>query len=283
MFLKRPRNEESYNPPDIEDEEQSPENFEAIEDKYEEAEIDTLADFIEVLKNNYDKTEDKEVKRLLAHQIIKIEISLSKTNPPLSKTDVKIRQAPEGVLGYYIPTSGEIAIDRDLIQDFNTEQKLITHVLVHENLHKSGISDEGMVELKVKKLIDPVPGIYEHEQAHAKTTFYQVGMDKALDLYDIDDPTELTVYYLEVELEKKWNERLKQDFINTVEKDKMEPKKVLEGVLQSYAEELEDEFEDGVERLYKKLKAQGFQFADESLGLLEKIARDDFDTKKYYR
>lgn len=257
-------NEKPKSEPEIEPAETLPEQF--LEQK-----VDTLKDFLDVLKNNYDLTDDANLKRLLAHQILKIEMALNSVDLPLAAERIKVRNTPEGVLGYYETETGNITIDEAILQDFNTEQRLIKHVLVHESLHKEGVADEGMVELMVKKLISPMPGIYKGEQAQAKATFFTTGLDKALELYNIDNPQKLVRYYLEVELEKKWQERLKQRFFKKRKIPQKKERKILATIAKSEIESLEKDFERGVARLYEKLKKLGFNFKKNSLEILEKF------------
>lgn len=230
-----------------------------------EKDIDTVKDFIENLKLHYDFTDDEELKRRLAHQIVKIELALGKPTPSLRAEDLKVRETEDGVLGYYEPYTDVTALSHDMLEDFNTDQTLLNHVVVHESLHAKGYSDESIVELKVKKLISAKPGIYPNEQRRAKSTFFHTGINKALTLYDIEKPDELCNYYLEVELEKLWNDKLRSRFKKEQKRGKLDAAKILERIAQDVIKRIENDFEKGVQRLYDMLKVRGFDFKKKNL------------------
>ena len=177
---------------------------------WEKVEIDTMKDFIDVLKMQYDFVQDEAIKAKLAYHIIKLEIALNVAH--VSAREVFVRKTPDGILGYYDRNADQIAISRDQLDDFTTDQQLYNTVLVHEKTHQEGIMDEGLAQKVVARKISATPGIYAHEQRDVQNTFYRVSMEKALDLYEIENPQELTEYYLEVELKKLWEEKLKSHF-----------------------------------------------------------------------
>ena len=94
-----------------------------------------------------------------------------------------------------------------MLEDFSAGSSLITHVLKHEERHKKGTADEGAVELELKGKTSSTVSFYVSEQQKAKRAFYNVGTSKALDLYNMNKPKELTDCYLKVELEKKYKSK----------------------------------------------------------------------------
>lgn len=244
------------------------ESEEKQEVNFETEEIDTMKDFIDSLKWDYDATEDPELKQKLAFHIVKLEMALQVSG--LTSDAVYVRYTPEGVLGYFDPQAKKIAISREELEDFNTDQQLYNTVLYHEKTHKEGIADEGLTQKLVVKKISATPGVYTYEQTEAQKTFYKVGLDKALDLYEIEKPQKLTEYYLEVELEKLWNEKLRSVFQK--KSGKKDAKKILKDISKNDAERLERSFKDGVPRLYDKLKSMGYSIKDMAQEVLQKLS-----------
>ena len=190
--------------------EQEPNFDEQIEDNIEkkEVKIETLADFIYALELSYDETEDHDLKQKIGHQIVKINLGLGVTK--YTAENVKVETMDNGVLGLYYPGSHETAISEELLNDFETSSALIKHVLAHEEGHKKGIDDEGLNELALRGKLPATISFYISEQNKAKRTFYRLGVDKAITLYDVDHPEKLLYDYLEVELENKYKNNKKE-------------------------------------------------------------------------
>lgn len=236
-------------------------------ERSQEQKIDTLADFLEAAKFNYDETEDQEFKKKLAYQIVKIEIALGSAG--LAAGQVYVRSTPEGVLGYYDSASKQIALAEDVLADYSADQQLYKTILRHEKIHKEGIVDEGLAQIKVRKLISATPGIYTGEQAKARRTFYRAGTDKALELYDIDKPEELMDYFLEVELEKDWPGKIEREFSQLSGEEKI--KEALEKFSRRKAEEMVKKLDKGAPRLQEKLKERGYNFKRETKEILKDL------------
>lgn len=219
-------------------EENNKQNIEAQEYKAE-----TVNDFIDCLKWSYDEAEDEKTRRRLAHQIIKIEVGLSAAK--LNSREVKVSRMPDGVLGLYDLNNNQIEISEDMLSDFNSDERLIKTVFVHEKTHKEGIHDEGLTQIRVRERISAAPGIYTKEQQEAKRTFYKTGIDKALDLYDIDHPEKLVDYYLEVEIGRAF----------PGQKKKLITEKNIDKITGKQSDKLSDKFKDGAEELYNKLES----------------------------
>jgi hypothetical protein len=170
-----------------------------------EKEVKTIEDFIDCLKWNFDNTEDEAERRLLGHQIVKIEIGLRTAG--LDAGMIKVGWMENGTLGTYDIAENEISISADLLSDFKTESKLFELVLVHEKIHQEGNLSEGMTELAAEKKVGVVTVVYAKEKEHVIKTFRKEGVDKAISLYDIDDPEKLAAYYFDVELEDIWKHK----------------------------------------------------------------------------
>lgn len=216
----------------------------------QEVKIETIADFIKALELSYDTTEDLEMKQKIGHQIVKINIGLGVTG--YSADQVKVENTPAGVLGLYYPESNETAISTDLLEDFSTDTSLLKHVLAHEEMHKKGIDDEGMVELSLRGKLPTTISFYVTEQQKAKSAFYNVGISKAVELYDTDKPKDLLDSYLEVELEKEYMHSKK-------ELEKMQTDKYLKLKISEEVKSLSEKLEDGVPRFFELLNKSDIQ------------------------
>jgi len=230
-----------------------------------EIKINTMADFLKSLKWSYDLTEDENAKKQIAHQIVKIEMGLNGTG--YSAEDVKVEDTSDGVLGLYSPGSGKTAISKDLLEDFETSQQLIKHVLVHERNHKEGIYDEGLAERKASKRLSDGLSFYVGEQQRAKSAFYREGIDKALELYDLDNPDELFEYYLQVELEKNFKG---QD--SKLRKIK-ENEKSREIIVDQQEEKIRKGFKKGADELFDKLKQRNYSIKKRTREILLELAK----------
>ena len=228
-----------------------------------EIKIETIADFIQALELSYDTTEDLEMKRKIGHQIVKINMGLGVTG--YSADQVKVENTPEGVLGLYNPGSNETAISTDLLEDFSVDSSLLKHVLAHEEMHKKGIDDEGMVELSLKGKLPMTIGFYVTEQQRVKSAFHNIGVGKAVELYDTDKPEDLLNCYLEVELEKEYKNSKK-------ELGKMSEDKYLNLKISEEVKDLSEKLEDGVPRFFELLNKSDIQkkVKDILLGLRNK-------------
>jgi len=210
----------------------------------QEVKIETIADFIQALELSYDTTEDQEMKQKIGHQIVKINMGLGVTG--YSADQVKVENTPNGVLGLYYPGSNETAISTDLLEDFSADSSLIKHVLAHEEMHKKGIDDEGMVELSLIGKLPETISFYITEQQKAKSAFYNVGISKTIELYDTDKPKDLLDCYLEVELEKEYKHSKK-------ELEKMSEKEYLDLKISKEVKDLSEKLEEGVPRFFERL------------------------------
>lgn len=236
------------------------ENDQENEKERQEINIETVADFIKALELSYDIAPDKETQQAIGHQIVKINMGLNATD--YSAEDVKVEETTDGVLGLYYPNSNKTAISAELLEDFSSASSLIIHVLSHEEKHKEGVADEGMVELALKKKLPTNLVFYLSEQQMAERAFYNVGTGKALNLYDMDNPAELADCYLSVELEKEYKN-------SKTEMKKLARESYLNKKVNDEADSLSHRLKEGVPRFYERL-SQGY-IRDKVRDILKKI------------
>ena len=226
-------------------------SFEQEEEKKEKIDIqvNTMADFLKSLKWTHDLAEDEETKRQTAHQITKIEMSLSSAGYSADK--IKVKELGDGTLGAYYVVSGEVAISKDLLEDMDAGKRLITHVLRHEKFHKEFL-DEGLTELATSKRLSDGLSFYVTKKQKAESAFYNTGVDKALSLYNIKKPDELLEYYLQVELEKNFQGQ-------TAKLKKMKGnERNLEFQVKKQEDKIKEGFKKGASELFKKLRSRNY-------------------------
>lgn len=212
-------------------------------------EVNTVKDFIDSLKWNYDEAKNEKMRRKISYQIIKIEIGLRAAR--IDAREVRVSKMPDGTLGLFNPQNKKIDVSEDLLSDFNADTQLLETVFVHEKTHKEGIYDEGLTQLRVRqKIPSAAEGIYPAEQKEAQRTFYKTGIDNALGLYDIDHPEKLVDYYLEVEIRRAIPER----------KRKLFTKNYVAKIAKEQADKLSKKFKEGAEKLFGKLESKGYNF-----------------------
>jgi len=216
----------------------------------EKVSVDTMGDFIDVLKMHILSSEDEEVRKVLYHHMVKLEGSLVAAG--LRADDIYARKTPKGILGYYDPDGGSIAISLDLLKDFTADKKLYDTVLVHERTHKEGIMDEGLCQKFTAKKIGAVHGIYEAEQKEAMRTFDRVGIEKVFELYERDNPERLTEYYMEVEAEYLWNEKYSRAYKENIQRG-MGSEEAMSFIWRDASDEMKKALENGAPRLLEKL------------------------------
>lgn len=220
--------------------EDAPEQPEEGREQLEKVEmnVDTVADLIKFLKLSYDIAEDPGDKQEIGHQIVKIEMGLanSKDRPE----NIYVEDMEDNVWGKFYPKLRKIALSKSLLTGGKATKEDIAHTEAHEEIHKyKKVHDEGMTEVIVNKERKPIMRFYVSEQDKVKSTFYKMGMNKAIELYDIDDPEELVDHYIDVEIkeglviEKEIKQQLDK-IIRNVKKALPELYKRIENRLEGY-------------------------------------------------
>lgn len=216
--------------------------------------IDTVADFISLLEIRLREARGREGAAdagAIFYQIVKIRNGLSSAG--LRADEVRVREMEPGVLGVFDPANREIAAARALLEDFGGEERLFAAVFLHEATHREGVADEGPCQLMVEMKVGAVPGVYPAEKRGTKKTFNDIlGMNKAAELYDIDEPEKLAEGYIAAKLKKE----MKIAAVKEISADR----KKFKSVTEKLKKEVGDSLEKGAPRLYGKLKAQGFDF-----------------------
>jgi len=231
----------------------------------------TVADFLDHLENMKIESENSDEAALIAMQMTRIRLALGAAG--LSSASVYVEKMPSGVLGLYDINSHQIALAVDLLGA--GDQQLIKTVGVHEKIHKvEKFYDEGLAQISTAKKISSSSGIYEEQQDKTRRTFYRLGIERALKLYDINDPKKLFENYLQKGLEYKYNgqeEKLKRFIgINAVEKIKanirlnIEAGKIEQGMIAG--------FKKAVPYLYKDLKKYGYDIKTNIRSAIKKLA-----------
>lgn len=238
--------------------------------------IDTVRQLLDSWKQEYDQTESGERKSELAYQIVKMGEAL--TAATLNADEVKIRETEPGVLGFYVPSTGEIAITP---AGLSLPAEHFKDVLVHEATHAGKmtgkrISDEGLAQLQTRQRVGgAMHGIYETEQKQASQTFARVGVSRVLEEYDFDRPAELIQLYLETEWQDAWKNQWSAKIGNdpTI-KTEGGRKELLQGEMKDWSEKLEKDFKDAAPRLLEKAEPEGFDFFKAHQKVFQEIVED---------
>ncbi len=211
----------------------------------------------------YEEAEGGE-KQELAYKIIRLGEALSASG--LSANSVKIQESESGVLGFYVPASGEISITPE---GLSLPPEHFKDVLVHEATHAGittgrEVADEGLTQIITeRKVSGAMSGIYESEQAEAQEGFKGVGIEQVIDTYDFQKPNELLDLYLKTEWEdawkNEWEKKLSEVDLSTPEARREQ----LDGPLKEWLDRLEQALEDSAPRLLGKAEDNGFDFNSE--------------------
>jgi hypothetical protein len=214
-----------------------------VEQKTERQEVNTVEDFINSLEWEYSECANEQVKNKIALQIIKIEVALRASGLDAGK--VYVSRMPDGILGLFDPNANRIEFSEDLLSDFNSDEQLLKTVFVHEEVHKDKkFADEGLTQLYVRRIISATSGIYEEEQRVAEEAFREIGIEKALELYDPEHPERLLGECLRIGLKIKYRGQTK--ILKGVESDE----KKLGFVAREEKKRISKKFQKGAEELF---------------------------------
>ena len=237
--------------------------------------IDTVAQMMEHWREQYDHAEGPE-KQELAHRLVRMGEALALSG--LHADQVKIRETTPGILGFYLPATGEIAITP---AGLSLPAEHFQDVLVHEATHagittRKEIGDEGLAQIvTINKVSGAMPGIYESEQASAREAFAGIGLDRVLDKYDFDRPAELIELYLQTEWHDAWRDHWQTEVGEQSEiSTGAERQELLEDKMKDWVERLEKTFEEAAPRLFEKAKTSGFNFDKTHQKLFQKNAEE---------
>lgn len=233
---------------------------------------ETVAELLDAWKADYEQAEGDQ-KQELAYRIVKLGEAISFSG--LQASDVKIRESEPGVLGFYVPSTGEVAITP---AGLALPPEHFAHVLVHEATHAGVtlgklIGDEGLTEIATKqKISNAMHGIYEQQQGDVRASFSTLGINRVLEVYDFDKPRELLELYLQTEWADQWKNKWSQEAPIAVLVTEADRKTFIENYAHTWTEQIEKNFETAAPRLFAKAEAEGFDFAAEHLRILTDLA-----------
>ncbi len=237
------------------------------EQKLEQQEynINTIGDYMSLIEESIELTDDEELKRELGHQIIKLEMSLSTAQ--FSADKIYVEETGDGVLGLYYPSSKKIALSKDLIEDFNASQRLIAHVLYHEKAHKKGYADEYFAIEEAKRHVPINMQSYSELVARAKRFILHIGREKSRKEYDIKNPKKLINYYLEEELAREFKSKERR-------LEKLRDPDGLEFNTKKEVMLYTSRIKKGVPRLYKELGQSNYSIKGNIRRILRDLSKD---------
>jgi len=210
-------------------------------EQYEQKEIKTVAEFLEVLENEIMESDDEKEKKELAFHLIKIKGALRQAGLKAKKLSLMSLNNEEMI--DYDRFKKKIKVRRDILDDFSRNQQFFATIFSEIKLEKDkDIRDTGFQLLTIKKKMNINKEVSKKERQATIRTFDNLGIDTALKLYDFANPEELANYFLEKEVKKRLEERGK---INKA-------KSILIAV---YLSRL---FKKGAPELYKKLKEKKY-------------------------
>lgn len=221
---------------------------------------------------------DDDRKQELAYRIIKLGEAV--TFAGLTADQVHIREAEPGVLGFYVPDSGEIAMTPAGLE---LPPEHFRDVLVHEATHAGittgkEIADEGLTQVVTRtKVAGAMHGIYETEQRDTQATFDTVGVRHVIDRYDFERPAELIDLYLQTEWAEAWAEEWAAEVGPEAITTTTGRRALIEGPAREWVERLEEALEQAAPRLVDKAKHEGFDFSAAHQSILERLSAETLE------
>ncbi len=232
---------------------------EIVEAEQPRESVETVTQLMDLWRLEYETATDDR-KAELGYKIIKMGVAISASG--LNADQVKIREAEPGVLGFYVPSTGEIAIT---LAGLELPPAHFMDVLVHEATHAGitgkKVADEGLTQIITeKKVAGAMSGIYEQEQKETTETFSALDMKHVIDTYDFEKPRELIELYLQTEWRdasrSKWNDAFENKDLLSEDQEKY----FLEHEATEWIEQLEDALELAAPRLLERAVFEGFDF-----------------------
>jgi hypothetical protein len=181
-------------------------------EKQEQKKIKNTAEFLEVLEDKILQCEDgkdDEKKMKLSFHLIKIKGALRQAGLKPEKLSLMGLSSDE--LTDYDRTENKLKVRGDILDDLEKNQQFLATIFSEVQIEKKGIRDIGFQLLTIKKKMSINKEIGKKEKQATERTFDEMGISKALDMYDFKNPKELADYFLEKEVEKR---RGKINFLN---------------------------------------------------------------------
>lgn len=252
MFLE----EGEKNPPEQQTEvEETIKDINNSPEKHEQKEIKNVAEFLEVLEDRIMQCKedgDNEEKMKLAFHLIKVKGSLRQAKLRPEKLSLMALSSDE--LTKYDRTKNKLKVRKDILDDLKRDQQFLATIFSEIRLGSEGTRDIGFQLLAIKKKMPINKEIDKKERQATERTFDNLGINKALNLYDFRNPEKLADYFLEKEVVKRLEERKK---IN-------KPKSILMAVYLSAL------FKKGAPELHKKLREGEYAWQSKVWGLIQK-------------
>lgn len=221
---------------------------------------ETVKDLMAQWAEQFETTEDPDLKKELSYKILKMTIALRQGKLDSEKT--KIARFSDNTLGFYDETTRQISLGEDTLE---LPPDHFDDVTVHEGIHAGNMTqgrrvfDEGLTEWYTKyKLGDALGGFYEKEQKKAKKAFGSGTNDmlEAIEHYDYDKPTKLAQWYLEVELE---------DLLANADPNQADK------LVAQHLKKIKQVFKEAVPDLYQHLMQSAFKFDEEAEKIIDQI------------
>lgn len=245
----------------------------AVEDQPLRESALTVRELLDGWRAEYDLSQDRGRKEELAYRMVKLAEALASAN--LQAEAVRIRESEPNVLGFFVPSTGQVAMTPAGLE---WPAEHYRDVLVHEASHAgqktdTQVADEGPAQLLTRRSVPgAVRGIYETEQRATQRAFDTVGLTRALEAYDFDDPAELLNLYLEVEWQDAWRERFRSELRDDERRQSPRGRRDLleHGAVQAWTERLRRQLEAAVPRLLERAEQQGFDLDERHRELFER-------------
>lgn len=239
---------------------------------------ETVAQLMAGWKDEFENPETpSDRKQEVAYRYVKLGEAITLSG--LKAGEVKIREAEPGVLGFYVPSSGEVAMT---LAGLELPPEHFRDVLVHEATRAGvttdkPISDEGLTQIVTRQRVHgAMHGIYESEQRQAHQAFDATGLDRILEAYDFERPQELITLYLKTEWSDAWRDRWQKEIGHQAElQTKDGRQEVMDGPLKEWFERMEKVLEEAAPRLMAKAKDIGFDFAEASEQTLAELVETE--------
>jgi len=246
MFLEDGQKKENAIAEAEEDIKNSPE-------KREKKEIKNMAEFLEVLEDKIEQSDDEGEKKKLAFHLVKIKGALRQAR--VSSDKVSLMSLSSEELSEYNRQKHKLMVREDILDDLARNQQFFATIFSEMKLEKDkNIRDAGFQLLTIKKKLSINKEIDKKERQVTARVFDNLGVNTALKLYNFTKPEELADYFLKEEVGKRMEKREKINKAQSI-------------MISMYLSKL---FKKGTPELYKKLKAKKYAWRAKVWDLVQK-------------
>ncbi len=227
------------------------------------------------------KNAEGDAKQELAYKIMRMGQALTASG--LRPEEVKIQEAENGVLAFYNPATGKTAITPE---GLGLPPEHYEDTLVHEATH-AGITtgkrvmDEGLTEIITRQRVSgAMGGVYESEQRQAQSSFSNLGINRVIDTYDFERPSELLELYWGTEWEDAWNHRWQNELAGVDLSTPAARHAELDGSMRQWREQLEKAVADAAPRLLERAEKEGWSIDAEHEKNFSRLAEERPESRK---